>query len=560
MPYENRRSFLRRTGQTAAAATLGVTPPTASGGTPAEASDPTQRAAVAAQVRASAASVANQLPSGTVATNGDEARYPSFFATYTKGLPHSNLGEVDPHAYQLLLTALSSGKHSDFEQVPLGFTRKISNPQGAFAYNLEGADSHSYSMDPPPAFASPQAAAEMAELYWQALARDVAFADYATSPLIKRAAADLSKLNGFAGPIDSTGNVTPGNIFRGTTAADLNGPYLSQYLLKPIPNNSALLDQKYRTGMPGVDYVTQYGSWATAQSGLPPYEAEIFDSTPRYIRNGRDLAQVCHYDHPFQCYLNAALIILDQRPETILQFNVYQLNDTNPYKTSRIQAGFVTFNIANICAWLGQVTTTALKAAWYQKWCLHRRLRPDTFGGRVYNTLLGSASYPIHPQLLSSEALQSVVQVTGNALLPQAYSEGPPLHPSYPAGHAVIAGACVTVLKAMFAENALISDPVVSSSDGLTLLPAPVVSLTIGGELNKLAFNVPMGRNWGGIHYRSDAMAGILLGEAVAISFLRDQVNCVTENFAGFQFTSFAGHAVNLPAEPLQTPHRSYPR
>ena len=507
-------------------------------------------------IRSSAAAFQNLIPAGSVSTNGDEAAYPSLIATFTKALPHSELGEVQLEAYNLLLAALESGKQSDFEQVPLGFTRKLQNPQAAFAYSLVGADSRTFSAPPPPAFASAAAAAEMVELYWQAAARDVSFADYGSSSIIQAACAELSAITGFAGPT-SGGAVTPSNVFRGTTAGDLNGPYLSQYLVQPVPQYSGLLQQQYRTGSPNVDYVTSYDSWLQIQTGLPPYDNQMFDSTPRFVRNGRDLAQLVHYDYPFQTYLNAALIILDQRPETVLQFNTVQLNATNPYKTSRVEQGYVTFNMSNICAWLGQVTDAALKAVWFQKWCVHRRLRPDTFGGRLYNTLSGAANYPIHPQLLSSQAVQAIIQAYGTALLPQAYVESCPCHPSYPAGHAVIGGACITILKAMFSESELISAPVVPSSDGLSLVPLDGAALTIGGELNKLAFNVMMGRNFAGIHYRSDASEGLLFGEAVAISFLQDQVNCYTETFAGFQFTSLSGKSINIQPEPIMAPKRS---
>jgi hypothetical protein len=68
--------------------------------------------------------------------------------------------------------------------------------------------------------------------------------------------------------------------------------------------------------------------------------------------------------------------------------------------------------------------------------------------------------------------------------------------------------------------------------------------LTIGGELNKLAFNHPMGRDWAGIHYRSDTAAGLALGEAVAIAFMQDNVGTFTESFPGFEFTGFDGKPV----------------
>ena len=131
---------------------------------------------------------------------------------------------------------------------------------------------------------------------------------------------------------------------------------------------------------------------------------------------------------------------------------------------------------------------------------------------------------------------------------PSAYVEGCPLHPSYPAGHAVIAGACATVLKALFEETDLVSGVVTPSDDGLSLVADSNVALTIGGELNQLAFNIPMARDWAGIHYRSDAAGGLLLGEAVAICFLQDNVGTFTESFAGFQFTKFDGTAVSIVA------------
>jgi hypothetical protein len=41
----------------------------------------------------------------------------------------------------------------------------------------------------------------------------------------------------------------------------------------------------------------------------------------------------------------------------------------------------------------------------------------------------------------------------GAALLPQVFPEGAPTHPAYGAGHATVAGACVTILKAWFDES-----------------------------------------------------------------------------------------------------------
>ena len=58
--------------------------------------------------------------------------------------------------------------------------------------------------------------------------------------------------------------------------------------------------------------------------------------------------------------------------------------------------------------------------------------------------------YPLHDDVLNAKALDAISRATGSYLLPMAYPEGCPTHPAYPAGHATIAGACTTVLKAFF--------------------------------------------------------------------------------------------------------------
>ena len=504
------------------------------------------RAGNALLLRQIAAEVEGRRPAASTAANNDESLYGNKIASYSKGLPHSPLGEVNLASYQSLLTALSTQKHSDAENIQIGGGRKLVNPEGAFTYDLEGGDSHTFSASPAPAFASAQAAAELVELYWQALARDVPFPQWSTSPVIQNAAAEINGLAGYEGPRDASGLVTPANIFRGTATGCLTGPYLSQYLMQTINVGSTPREQMYRTGVAGVDYLTSYGEWLAVQSGSLPTSTERFDPALQYVRNGRDLAQFVHYDYLAQAFLQAAIIIFNSYPETVLQYNLYQLNHTSPYKSSRIQTPFGTFCAPNLEDWIGRAAGLALRAAWYNKWAVHRRLRPEEYGGRVYQTLNGAASYPVPAGLLRSQAVQAVVQATGGALLPQAYVEGCPLDPSYPSGHAAIAAACATVMKAIFEEASLISATVTLSADGKTLVPYFDTPLTIGGELNKLAFNVPMGRNWAGVNYRSDITVGHLIGEEAAICFLQDQVNTLTETFTGFSFTRFDGTPISI--------------
>src|SRR5688572_1903790 len=98
-----------------------------------------------------------------------------WMGSFTKGLPHTQLGEVEPDRYESLLEALASGKSADFTQLDRASGRPLVNPQAAYAYSLEGADSCAFACPPAPTFSSAHAAAEMVELYWQALARDVPF-------------------------------------------------------------------------------------------------------------------------------------------------------------------------------------------------------------------------------------------------------------------------------------------------------------------------------------------------------------------------------------------------
>jgi hypothetical protein len=69
------------------------------------------------------------------------------------------------------------------------------------------------------------------------------------------------------------------------------------------------------------------------------------------------------------------------------------------------------------------------------------------------------------------------------------------------------------VLKAFFNPEFVIPEPVVPTDDGLSLRAWRGEPLTVGGELNKLAFNMAFGRDTAGVHFRRDEIEGILLGE-----------------------------------------------
>ena len=208
-------------------------------------------------LRRDAALYQKDLPYTPSLANGDEELYPTRLASFSKSLPHNNLGEVDLNPYGSLIQALNSKLRSDFEAIPMGGTSKLSNPQSAYCFSMEGSDAAAHSIPPAPAFSSAQMAAEIAEDYWYALTRDVPFSQYGTDPTIAQAAADLSHFSDYRGP-KADGRVTPDLIFRGSTPGDLTGPYISQFLLKTTPFGATTVPQLYRTSVAGDDYLTKY--------------------------------------------------------------------------------------------------------------------------------------------------------------------------------------------------------------------------------------------------------------------------------------------------------------
>jgi hypothetical protein len=470
-------------------------------------------------------------------------------------LPHNAIGEVDPSAYRSLLNAVRQGTATAFEQVPLGGNTLLVNPLAGVAFDLEGTDSHQTMIPAFPSVASQALADQAVELYWQALCRDVNFTDYSTDPRALAAVADLSKLPTYAG-------VTPQTLFRGFTTDDAIGPYVSQLLLSPMNYGPYFMDGRMSMYVPQLDYMTDQTSWLNVQNGQGPFGQNTVDlNQTRYIRNGRDYAMFVHTDPLaglFMTFYNAGMLLFEKGAP---------LNPGNPYGGYKKQAPFGTFGIPFFLGMIGEVATRAFKAVWYAKWFVHRALRPEAYGGLVHMTMTGQANYPLHKHILHSSAVQNVFSKFGTYFLPQAFPEGSPQHPSYAQGHASMAGACATILKAAvdgsFPYQSLpntitptgplhtgATTIVTASGDGLSLAPytgSDADTITVNGEINKLASNIGLARDFAGIHWRSDYQWGLRLGEAVAISLLRDQSNNYAgEDFEGFTITTFDGNTITV--------------
>jgi hypothetical protein len=583
----SRRSFLEKAGGlTAIALASAIVPlePLLGGKeSTAEASvisyDPTARAAASFDYREDQAETEN-INVGELQDNGDSTTYTDFSGTFSKALEHQCLGLVQSDSWLSMKTALTSGKFSDFQAIdvgtpvawPGGPNGHLNGPEASLAFDLEGLDSHATNaIGPAPGVATAQTADEQVEHYWAALLRDTPFLNYTTNNSLALAAAnDLNNLTfiknsapfgEYPYPVNKVGpdGVTLVNLFRGQIKqgdGNVMGPYLSQFLVQPFMIGQLPVTQKYITLVPNVDYLTSLSAFEAVQNGgatNPP----SFNSTPNYIRDGRDLASIPHNDPNYQEYYFAYLILSQigdpSNPGA-------PTNPGNPYLGSLTQKPFGTFGVTDITATLAEVTSRAIKASWFHKWIVNLRLRPEEYGALVQDRKLpGSTSCsPQAAAALDSDVvndtnvLNRIFNKYGTYLLPQAYPEGCPTHPCYPTGHGTVAGACCTVLKFFFDGSQKIqpllqqagSDVKQPTTDGTSLTTytgSDAGSLTINGELVKLCFNVSFGHGiHAGIHFRSSTNASILLGEQVAISVLQDRANSYFEPFT-ISFTKFDG-------------------
>ena len=73
---------------------------------------------------------------------------------------------------------------------------------------------------------------------------------------------------------------------------------------------------------------------------------------------------------------------------------------------------------------VARITINGTKTSWYHKWSIHRRLRPEEYGGRVHNHKTGAAGYPLHQQVLTRRRAAHVFGKSGTYLLPHGVSRG----------------------------------------------------------------------------------------------------------------------------------------
>ncbi|HKG59942.1 MAG TPA: hypothetical protein VKB05_09285 [Pyrinomonadaceae bacterium] len=511
--------------------------------------------------------IADKINIGEVPDNGDLITFTDFSANYSKTLRHDALGVPNKQSYQSFIDALTSETFQGLNNVIIGTpgggpNSKMNGPATAFAFDLEGLDSHAYTIPPAPSVSTAQTATEEVEHFWASLLRDVPFTEYASNATVAEAVADLNSRSFLQG--GGAGQwalpVTAQNLFRGRVFANdgnVKGPYISQFLLQPTFFGNQPISQLHQTLLPNQAFLTDVGSYQAVQNGGATPEP-LMDPTLRFIRNGRDLTAYTRVDALHQAYFVASLVLAGLRAPAPLG---------NPYNTSPTQKPFGTLGAPDAFATIPEVATRALKASWFRKWVADLRLRPEEYGAlleakRTNSTPKPQASNALHSDVLTSAVLPKILAMFGSHLMPVAFPEGSPTHPCYTGGHATVAGACATTVKFFFDGKQKLrplllaagTDLKVPSTDGLSLVTytgADRDTIDINGELSKLAFNIPFGHGvHSGIHFRSSNHWGILLGEMVALSVLQDKAKGYNEPFT-INITKFDGTTATITNQNL---------
>lgn len=372
-----------------------------------------------------------------------------------------------------------------------------------------------------------------------------------------------------------------------------------------------------------IDHMTSWSAWHDVQNGADLKNvADYFQDHPRFIHTPRDLATYVHFDALYQAYLNAVLILSGMGADTDIGLPEGG-NTTQPERDA-----FATFGGPHILSLVTEVATRALKAVRRQKFNIHLRSRPEMIaagislawkGGTAADTLgpfkadcegMRDALMPILTEVATHNGDQNgkghvpagaslePIDEASNALLPMAFPEGSPMHAAYGAGHATVAGACVTIVKAFFEMYEIdvkrgqdsiydvvakegdtvkgypgkypahlfqgqrlltetgqtskkkfkynpLDSAFVPSNDGKKLEPWTKENLSIQGELDKLAANISIGRNFAGVHYYTDYYESLRMGERIAVSILQEQMLTYREPVS-MRFTSFDGDHIMI--------------
>jgi hypothetical protein len=451
----------------------------------------------------------NKKRESFIGINEDITNIPCFKGCFTKTLKHDDRNIPDEDEVMKMIKGVRKCK-CDFENIIYPGATHLVNPSVVFSTELMGPSKSTIKVEPPPLSSSREIAADMVELYNMALLRDVPFSEYEDNPLVDEAIRDLNKLTGFTGPKENR-KVTPQTLFRGNTRGDLTGPYISQLLYLPYSSGALDVTQQYTVDPPDQDFMT---TWETALSVQNGTTTETLGPrvTKRYITTMRDMCTYVHLDDVFADALYAALVLKKLNCPAAPGI---------PFGKEVKESAFVDCADCDLYACMSYIARITLMHTWYHKWN-YLKIRPEELGMNIHQYKIQcDQELPINEEFLRSSVLDRIYEKFDSYLLPQAFPEGCPPHPSYPQAHGATISAAVTILKAFKDEDFMI-DAFAPNIDGSELVPLGY-KVRVGDELDKFVSNIALARCGAGVHYRSDCVAWNL-GEQVAIKMLKEYV------------------------------------
>ena len=463
-----------------------------------------------------------------------------------------------------------------------------------FDIELESKFKSSFVIPNAPDFTSLQSAAELLEVYAMSLMRNFNFTlfdsksfQYDSMPsnaksyinyILGTLNVNWIQNNLNAPPLRGNRTITTDTLYRGNTQGDLIGPYISQFLYYETAIGNFKLEQKYQClDIDENINIIDISNTPFYFGQTEAYFREIWNGTlkssslptiPKYITCLLDMAMYINRDQIWEAIFIAVTLLLTRN--VAIGFHT----------SSRSTSGkFINLGVNDLYYLMMKATKLAMNSAWVWKWS-QLRPRPEEMAYQVHltktytATQMNGSSVQFPQDLLNHPILTEISNDNhGRFLMPLGYSQGSPFHPAYPAGHAVIAGAMATIAKAWFNCDWEIPAVVPNiNGDNLILYKTKdnsledsngVVYLKIGDELDKLATNCSNSRCMAGIHYRSDADAGLLLGEQVAIEVLKDEVQKYSDNIAfvlrkrNGEEVTIANHKNKLEPKPYPSTYNS---
>tara|TARA_B110000046_G_scaffold180829_1_gene212037 strand:- start:5068 stop:8487 length:3420 start_codon:yes stop_codon:yes gene_type:complete len=286
-----------------------------------------------------------------------------------------------------------------------------------------------------------------------------------------------------------------------------------------------------------------------------------FPPDTRHVTTPRQLGSLVNND-PFHMHFTDAALACAARLSP--RFDQRMTGDGSAAVLPSLVGGF-----DGLLAYVAEAGANALAESYRAKYRNGLKLRPQMHAHRIdlARRMGGTAPDALKALLAPFEATpvrraflerlrEWKARQTGeyNDLLAAHYQST--RHPSWTHGHATVAGASVTVLKALLRVHAddgarlpwpdAMRVPHPDGGEYAPLGPEHANATTYVAELNKLAYNIGMGRNWATQHFRTELEVSLELGERVAMALLHGKLCTAALEMTPLRLELFNGTLATL--------------